>query len=210
MTELAQLEAANLTIPSPPYQVTVTTQTQPNNTSISVPTSKAVSKLVEEFKDLCLNLVQGQNPRTKSPLLDRLILQWLVQFVTCHGCGKKGHYKSNCPDTETYRANPRGASTSETKAVEVNLLKLISKGLSEERLEVMMTKRTRPTHDIEPPMRAHHKRSKGQNEEGPSHHEHVKRTRRKIGIKDLFISRGQKEYSIISYLSQQTTNITVG
>lgn len=98
----------------------------------------------------------------------------------------------------------------EAKAAEVNLLKLISKGLSEEPLEVMMTKRTRPAQDIEPPLRAHHKRSKGRNKEGPSHQERIKKTRRRIGIKDLMISRGQKEYSIITDLSQQSANITVG
>jgi hypothetical protein len=80
----------------------------------------------------------------------------------------------------------------------------------EEEPEIMMTKRANPIQDIEPSIREHHKRKKSRRDEGPSTRKHTKRTRRKIGNNDLRLSRGQPEYLIMSDLSKQTTNITIG
>ena len=71
---------------TPQQSISVTTRSQTN----------IVAKLVEEFKELKLFVIQGQNARAKSPQSDRPTIQRSVQFITCHGCGKCGHYESNC------------------------------------------------------------------------------------------------------------------
>jgi hypothetical protein len=89
-------------------QATVTPQQ-----SISITTSSqtnTVAKLVEEFKELKLFVIQGQNTRAKSPQSDRPTTQRSIQFVTCHGCGKRGHYKSDCLDNVQGRSQSNNNS----------------------------------------------------------------------------------------------------
>ena len=77
--------------------------------------------------------------------------------------------------------------------------------------EVMVAKRYRPMQDIEPPMRAHHKRRKNKATDAPDTSRGTeKRHRRKIGIEDMLLSKGQHDYSIIADLGKQPANITVG
>lgn len=51
--------------------------------------------------------MQGQNAERKSPIPERNTSQRTVQFVTCHGCGKRGHYKTEYPEANQVR--PREA-----------------------------------------------------------------------------------------------------
>lgn len=87
------------------------------------------------------------------------MLQRLVQFVTRHDCGKKGHYKSDCPDHEGRQASG-GGNTSSVKLAKVNLLEFAEGRTNDQVLEIMVAKRDRPIQDIEPPMKAHRKRRK--------------------------------------------------
>jgi hypothetical protein len=75
-------------------------------------TNEAVSKLVDEFHSLRLFLVQDQQARNKSPIPKRPIAQKLVQFVTCHGCGKKpgchfGHFSGKSSPKNIVTASGR-------------------------------------------------------------------------------------------------------
>jgi len=180
--------------------------TQTNNT-----TQSTVTKLVKEFRDLKLFLVQGQNFRNKSHAQECLVRQRSVQFVTCHGCGKKGHYKFDCPDNGNARTlNVGGIAPSRVKLAEVNLLEFVSNRVDNPTPEVMMAKHGRPMLDIEPPIRKHHKISKGRlSNTSHASNKTDKQSRRRIGIEDMIISKGQQDYSIITDLGKQPTNIIV-
>ena len=218
----AQRKEANLADMAQPDVVVIATPTAtPTRANIpsSVPTplvpgstqtdNSTVTRLVEEFRDLKLFLVQGQNLRSKSPGQERPTLQRSVQFVTCHGCGKKGHYKSDCPDHVGARS-VGGRSTS-SELAEVNLLEFDDGRTNNPVPEVMVAKRYRPMQDIEPPMRAHHKRRKNKATDAlDTSRGTEKRHWRKIGIEDMLLSKGQHDYSIIADLGKQPANITVG
>ena len=75
----------------------------------------------------------------------------------------------------------------------------------------MIAKRDRPMVGVEPLVRKYHKKSKGRPADIPSTSRRAdKRPRRRIGIEDMTISRGQQEYSIIAHLGRQSANIIVG
>jgi hypothetical protein len=94
--------------------------------------NSTLTKFVGEFRDLKLFLVHGHNLRSKNPGQERLVLQRWVQFVMCHGCKKKKHYKSDCPDHVGARS--------------------VGGGRTNDRVpEVMVAKQYRPMQDIEPP-----------------------------------------------------------
>jgi len=105
-----------------------------------------ISQLVSEMRDLKLFLIQGQSSsRPKNPVADnRPNTNKSVQFITCHNCGRKGHYRSDCPDLEKIPTVPSG------KLAEVNLLQVVPssrvRGLEP---EVMMAKRGRPPKEAE-------------------------------------------------------------
>jgi hypothetical protein len=169
-------------------QATVTPQ-QPTSVAMSSQTD-TVAKLVEEFKELKLFVIQGQNARAKSPQSDRPMAQRSVQFVTCHGCGKRGHYKSDCLDNVQGRpqSNSNLNIASSSKSAKVNLLELTRSRTIESEPEVMVAKKPSSIQDPEPPIREHHKRSKSRRDEGPSASVWIKQTRRKIGNEDLLLS----------------------
>lgn len=98
------------------------------------------------MKDLKLFLLQGQNNnRTKSPQHEgRTSTPRVVQFVTCHSCGLKGHYKNDCSNQEKFTA-----LTSNVKLAKVHLVQIANSATSaQEELEVMMAKQGRPTKEI--------------------------------------------------------------
>jgi hypothetical protein len=212
LADLAQPEP--LVVETPSFTATVQATVIPQHPSSTTSSSQTntVAKLVEEFKELKLFVIQGQNARAKSPQPKRPPMQRSVQFVTCHGCGKRGHYKSDCPDNDRGKTSGAGgvASTSGTKPVEVNLLEFSHSCTEEDEPEIMMVKRAHLALDTEPPGKEHHKRRKSMQNEGPSTSERTKKTRRKIGNEDLLLSRGQVEYSIVTDLGKQTANITIG
>jgi len=74
-----------------------------------------------------------------------------VQFITCHGCGRKGHYKSDCPDQE------KAPVTSSAKLVEVNLVQIADGPLiTQDELKIMMAKRGRPSKEPVPTLVKRH------------------------------------------------------
>jgi hypothetical protein len=192
----------------------VQTTLNPQQTTGVVASSQTdmVTKLAKEFKELKLFVIQGQNARAKSPVSDRPPAQRSIQFVTCHGCGKRGHYKSDCPDIDRGRSNfaSNTTSSSRTKQAEVNLLELSQTRTKEEEPQVMMAKRSTSTPDIDLPARESHKSKKYKHGEGPSKENRTKRIRRRIGNEDLLLSRGQGDYSIVTDLSKQSANISIG
>ena len=217
LADMAQPDTITVSLPPTSSPPTSTLANRPtplvqSSTQTDHATQSTVTKLAEEFRDLKLFLVQGQNFRNKSPAQERPTPQRSVQFVTCHGCGKKGHYKSDCPHNDNIRTpNGVGAASSGVKLAEVNLLEFVSSRINDPTPEVMMAKRDRPVLDIEPPIRKYHKRSKGRPTDTPSTSRRTdKRPRRRIGIEDMTISRGQQDYSIIADLGRQSANITMG
>ena len=156
-----------------------------------------------------LFLVQGQNFRNKIPAPERPTPQRSVQFITCHGCGKIGHYKSDCLEVNNLRSTGGGgATTLGVKSAEVNLLEFVGGQIDDPIPEVMVVKRDRPMQDVEPPVRKHRRRRMI---DTPCTSKRIeKRPRRRIGIDDMLLSRTQPDYSIIADLGKQSANITIG
>lgn len=211
---LAQKKEANLVSISQPQIITaastpaVTRLVQ--NTPVVAQTVSGISvkdndisQLVSEMRDLKLFLIQGQSSsRPKNQVADNrpvLNTNKSVQFITCHNCGRKGHYRSDCPDLEKIPTIPSG------KLAEVNLLQVVpSSRVRELEPELMMAKRGRPSKESEAREKHRDKRFRADGRES------TRKPRRKIGIEDLLLSRGQSEYSIMQDLGKQTANITVG
>lgn len=98
-------------------------------------------------------------------------------------------------------------STSGVKVAEIHMLEHEDPLVLGSIQEVMIAKRDRPLADLEAHTRNHHKRGKTWKGDGPSR---SKRSRRKIGLEDLLLSRSQAKYSIVKDLSKQNADITIG
>jgi hypothetical protein len=197
LADLSQPEPVVMETPSftATVQAIVVPQ-QPTSATTSIQTD-TVAKLVEDFKELKLFVIQGQNARAKSPQYDRPTAQRSVQFVTCHSCGKRGHYKLDCLDNVQGRPQNNNNSNiaSSSKSAEINLLEFTRSRTLETGPKVMMAKRPNTTQEPEPPVQQHRK-SKSKRDEGPSMSSRTKRTRRKIGNEDLLLSQGQQEFPL--------------
>lgn len=171
----------------------------------------ALSRLVDDMKELKLYLLQGKGapprnqnfgPRRPTP-----------PYVTCHECGQKGHLSYDCPNLK----HPGPLGDTKGKSAEVSLLECTIPEILDLEREVMVTKRDRSSAgiDMQPELRV--PQAIGRPRKKPhkevifkSHKENITRTRRKIGISDLMLSHGQQEYSLAAVLGRQNANITVG
>lgn len=131
--------------------------------------------------------------------------------VTCYECGELGHVRYDCPKR---RAPP--ADESKGKQAEVNMLEQVLDSPSEiedimESMAASGEKRGRPSGDrVDPKIRSGRKRSKSVGPNNEAVKGSVVKPRRKIGIDDMLISKGQREYSITEDLSMQQAHITIG
>jgi hypothetical protein len=115
----------------------------------------------------------------------------------------------DCPDHERGRPSPSTSNTGPPSAMvaKVNLLECAKAKVIESIPEVMMTKRDRPNLEFDLPESLH--RTKRTKKKQPAKAV-MRRPRRKIGVSDLILSRGQSEYSLVTDLGKQTANITFG
>ena len=136
-----------------------------------------------------------------------------VMEVTYYNCRKLGHYNHNCLEKKQNINICEISSAEKRKETEVHVLEQVSNQWDHEpETEVMATSGIKrgqnpsgsfgPEHQ-ERAKKKHFKKLSDLNK-GP-----MKRTRRKIGINDILLSRGQREYSITEDLSLWKANITV-
>jgi hypothetical protein len=137
-----------------------------------------------------------------------------VMEVTCYNCRKLGHYSHDYPEKKQNINIREIPSIKKWKEAEVHVIEqVLDQSDHKPEAKVMATsgiKRDQNPSGSSGPehqWRAKKKYFKNLSDlnNGP-----VKRTRRKIGINNMLLSRGQREYSIIEDLSLQKANITMG
>ena len=120
--------------------------------------------------------------------------------VTCYNCRKLGYYSHSSPEKKQNINICKISSTEKRKETEAHVLEQVTDQSDHEpQAEVMATSNIKkgrnpsgnygPEHQ-ERAKKKHFKKLSNLNN-GP-----MKRTRRKIGINDILLSRGQQEYSI--------------
>jgi hypothetical protein len=115
----------------------------------------------------------------------------------------------DCPDHERGRPSPSTSNTGPPSAMvaEINLLECAKAKVIESIPEVMMTKWDRPNLEFDLLESSHRTKRTKKKQLAESV---MRQPRRKIGVSDLILSRGQSEYSLVTDLGKQTTKITFG
>lgn len=128
----------------------------------------AIKKLTSMMEEMKLYLIQGRQTdhRAKSPMMERSTPQRSVQFITCHGCGERGHYERDCP--KKAKSNVPVSTTSGVKIAEIHMLEHMDADNGGCEHEIMMTKRDRRLSDLEMDTSPYQKRAKSKKGEGPS------------------------------------------
>jgi hypothetical protein len=200
---ISLLHSVGLTTTAPPVhpQHKVTTPTA------AAPVQKVeadLTQLVNDMKDLKLFVLQSQGVGSRGQNWDTK--RQVPPYVTCHGCGGRGHLKHECPDI--LKKGTTNSAEAKGKVVEIALLECKGEDETDDRLEVMMAKRDRIMEDIVSAHQARKKRHMDPHASISRGRCHI--PRRKIGVSDLLLSRGQPDYSLAAELGKQNANITFG
>jgi hypothetical protein len=159
-----------------------------------------LTQLVNDMKDLKLFVLQSQGIGSRGHNWDTK--RHVPPYVTCHGCGGRGHLKHECPDI--LKKDTTNSAEAKGKVVEIALLECKGEDETNDRLEVMMAKYDRIMEDIVLAHQARKKRHMDPHASTSRGRCHI--PRRKIGVSDLLLNRGQPDYSFAAELGKQNAN----